>query len=203
MKSRVSWSYYNNSWFVIFPEDTSLILILLVIELAIFIIGFFMLLVGLIHLVKARKANINVVQTGPYKFIRHPQNLGILIMSLPFILYIPKFIYKFLDLPFYDIGIRIADLLSWILFFMLMILICDSEERKMIKRFPIEYDNYRSKTGFFLPRIRKQKFKLIKNKKIRYVIRYFLLILCFILIVIITNFVAEILYINGIVEIYR
>ena len=125
-------------------------------------------------------------------------------MILPIALYIPKFIYIFLDLPYYyDIGIRIADILSWILFCLLLILICDFEERTMIKRFPNEYDNYRSKTGFFFPQIRKQKIELIKNKKFKYVLRYFLIILCFILILIITNSIAEILYINGIVEIYR
>jgi len=125
-------------------------------------------------------------------------------MILPIALYIPKFIYIFLDLPYYyDIGIRIADILSWILFGLIIILICDYEERKMIKRFPNEYENYRSKTGFFFPKIRKWEFKLIKNEKIKYVLRYFLLILCFILIVIITNFIAERLYKDGIVEIYR
>lgn len=185
---------YYNSWFVISSENTLFIFILLVIELSLFISGLFIFLHGLIHLAKARKNNVNVVQTGSYKYIRHPQNLGILIMILPFMLYIPGF-----D----DIGIRIADILSWILFCLLLILICDFEERTMIKRFPNEYDNYRSKTGFFFPQIRRQKIELIKNKKFKYVLRYFLIILCFILILIITNSIAEILYINGIVEIYR
>ena len=203
-KTDVDYYDYYNSWFVISPGNTSLIFILIVIETAIFIFGLFIFLYGLIHLVKARKTDVEIVQTGPYKYIRHPQNLGILIMMLPIALYIPKFIYIFLDLAYYyDIGIRIADILSWILFGLIIILICDYEERKMIKRFPNEYEHYRSKTGFFFPKIRKWEFKLIKNEKNKYELRYLLLILCFILIVIITNFIAERLYKDGIVEIYR
>ena len=203
-RTRISYYDYYNSWFVINPDDTSLILTLIVIETIIFIFGLFIFLWGLIHLAKARRSNINIVQTGPYKFIRHPQNLGILIMSFPFVLYIPEFILNFLNLPFYhDLGIRVADFLSWILFSLIIIVICDFEERIMIKKFPLEYNNYKDKAGFLFPRIRKQKLIQIKDKKIYYVLRYSLLIFCFILIVLITNFIGKILYMDRIVDMYR
>jgi len=198
----ISWSVfsfilkdpYYNSWYIISSENNLLYFILLVIEISLFISGLFIFLYGLIQLTKAKKHNVNIVQTQLYKYIRHPQNLGILIMILPFALYLPGF---------EDIGIRIADILSWILFCFLTVIICDFEERAMIKRFPNEYGNYRAKTGFFFPQMRKNKIEIIKNKNYKYILRYFLIFIFFILLVIIINYIAEILYLNGIVEIYR
>lgn len=186
-------SFYN-SWFVIASDDLIPVSIIIILESCVFILGLYIFLSGLIQLAKARRNSLSVVQKGTYKYVRHPQNLGILIMMLPLTLYLPGF---------NDIGIRIADLLSWILFCLIIILICDYEERVMMKRFPSEYASYKSKTGFLIPKIRKQKLMSLKSIRYRYVLRYFILFLCYILIVIATNFVAGILYRNGIIEIYR
>lgn len=186
-------SFYN-SWFVIASDDLIQVSIIIILECCVFILGLYIFLSGLIQLAKGRKNDLNVVQKGTYRYVRHPQNLGILIMMLPLTFYIPGF---------NDLGIRIADLLSWILFCLIIILICDYEERVMMKRFPSEYASFKSKTGFLIPKIRKQKLISLKSIRYRYVLRYFILFLCYILIVIATNFIAGILYSNGIIEIYR
>jgi len=189
-------SYYNylNSWFTIYPSNLFLISNLVFFEVSIFLIGFGIFLYGLITLIKGRMRGEGIVQTGLYRYIRHPQNLGIILFLFAFILYIPGF---------GDMGIRIADILSWILFCMFMVVICDLEEFRMKQKFSQDYENYCNKTGFFLPRMRKHDLKLIKNKKIVYVIRYSVMIVIFIVIVNITNIIAKFLYINDIVEIYR
>lgn len=140
---------------------------LLWIELIIFICGFSLFLHGLIHLVKAKKRKIAIVQTGLYKYIRHPQNLGIIIFSFPFCLYVP-----FLG----DSGIKVGDIFSWMLFFLLIIIYSDIEEIQMLKRYPEDYSLYRLKTGFII-------FKIIISKKERnkfeiknYVFRWIFLI---------------------------
>lgn len=189
-------SYYNylNSWFEIYPWDTFLVFNLILIEVIIFLIGFGIFLSGLITMVIAQRKGVNVIQNGLYKFIRHPQNLGIIIFSISFILYIPGL---------GDLGIRIADFLSWILFSMILVVISDLEEHRMKQKFAQDYDDYIKKTGYFVPKILKHRKKLIKNIKVRYTIRYVLMIVIFIFIVNITNLIAQYLYTNGIVEIYR
>lgn len=189
-------TYYNslNSWFVIYPWEVSLIFSLILIEICIFLIGLELFLSGFITLLRSRKDGQKIAQMGPYKYIRHPQNLGIILMVLPFTLYIPGF---------GDIGIRIIDILSWILFSFIILIISDYEENTMLKKYSEEYNHYRNRTGFFFPKIWKLKLKLIQNRTLKYVIRYFILVLCFIIIVLWTNFIAEILYFNGIVEIFR
>ena len=189
-------SFYNylNSWFVIYPSNTNLISILVIIEVCIFILGFAIFLSGLLTILKCRLNGIKIAQSGLYKYIRHPQNLGILIFTLPFILYIPGF---------GDLGIRIMDFLSWIFFGMITMIICDLEEYRMEKLFGTDYEEYRNKTGYFFPKIRNKRLNLIMDKKIFYLIRYFALIFFLILIVNITNRIAEFLLLNDLLVIFR
>jgi len=146
-------------------------------EFVIFLCGFTLFIYGLIHLVKARKEKIDIVQTGPYKYIRHPQNLGIIIFSFPFCLYVP-FIGS-------DLGIKVGDIFSWILFLLLLIIYSDIEEIQMLKRFPDEYGAYKTNTGFFILKIiitRKEKTRLeIKN----YILRWICLIVGYIILILI------------------
>ena len=134
------------------------------IELIIFICGFGLFLHGFIHLVKARKRKIAIAQTGLYKYIRHPQNLGIIIFSFPFCLYVP-----FLD----DSGIKVGDIFSWMLFCLLIIIYSDIEEIQMLKKHPEDYSLYRVNTGFFILKIiinQKERSKLeIKNYLFRWI----------------------------------
>ena len=144
------------------------------IELVIFICGFVLFLHGLIHLVKAKKKKIAIVQTGLYKYIRHPQNLGIIIFSFPFCLYVP-----FLS----DSGIKVGDIFSWMLFFLLIIIYSDIEEIQMLKKYPDKYSLYKSNTGFFIPRIIKTK-KERSNLEIKdYLFRWLFLVGGYILLI--------------------
>ena len=153
---------------------------LLWIELVIFICGFVLFLHGLIHLVKAKKEKIDIVQTGLYKYIRHPQNLGIIIFSFPFCLYVP-----FLG----DSGLKVGDIFSWMLFFLLIIIYSDIEEIQMLKRYPDDYRLYRSNTGFFFPRIIKTEKKESKFEIKKYVFRWIFLIGGYILLIAILTFI--------------
>ncbi len=179
-----------DSWIVIFSWDSSFrVDILLIIEIIIFIVGLLLFFWGLIHLVKGKKIGLDIVQTGPYKLIRHPQNLGILIMLFPFALYTPGFI---------DDGIRIGDILSWTLFFLIMIFLSDFEENRLKDKFPEEFQKYRIKTGFFFPKLRHKKINQGKDQKNNYLKRYGLLILCYGLFILIAYFIVQDLFNKGI-----
>ena len=186
-----SWAIFNSwsrrgwvdSWIVIFHFNPSFrIDVLFIVEICIFTIGFLLFLYGLVFIVKAKKNRINLIQKGPYKYIRHPQNLGIIIMMFPFALYTPWI---------HDIGIRIGDILSWTLFCLVMIFCSDFEEIRMKKRLFEEYENYRLRTGFFIPKLRNQKFNHSKDTKVNYLKRYSLLILGYIIFILIIFFIVQ------------
>lgn len=143
---------------------------------------FFIIFIGLVFIAKARKDRINLIQKGPYKYVRHPQNLGIIIMVLPFALYTPWI---------QDTGIRIGDILSWTLFCLVMIFCSDFEEIRMKKGLSEEYENYRLRTGFFIPKLRYQKVNQAKDTKVNYLKRYSLLILGYIIFILIMFFIVQ------------
>jgi len=187
----LSWTFFNSwsrrgwvdSWIVIFHFNPSFrIDILFIAEICIFTIGFLLFLYGLVFIVKARKNRIDLIQKGPYKYIRHPQNLGILIMMLPFALYTPWI---------HDIGIRIGDILSWTLFCLVMIFYSDFEEIRMKKGLSEEYENYRLRTGFFIPKLRYQKVNQAKDTKVNYLKRYSVLILGYFIFILIMFFIVQ------------
>lgn len=139
-------------------------------EIAVFIVGVTLFIWGFIQIVRVRKNDVHIAQTGPYKYIRHPQHLGIILISLSFV---------FLRNSIYDshicVSFRFGDILSWILFCFILIIWSDIEERKMHNRYPEEFADYTSKTGFFFPKIGdKQTLKIQKKKRYYYLIRYFI-----------------------------
>lgn len=144
-------------------------------ELIIFACGFALFLYGLIHLAKAKKEKIDIAQTGPYKYIRHPQNFGIIIFSFPFCLYVP-FIGD-------DLGIKVGDIFSWMLFVLLIIIYSDIEEINMLKKYPDKYSLYKSNTGFFTPIIIKTKREKSNLEIKNYIYRWIFLIGGYILLI--------------------
>ncbi len=165
----------NISYFPDFP-----IYPLLWTELIIFTCGFALFLYGLIYLAKAKKEKIDIAQTGPYKYIRHPQNFGIIIFSFPFCLYVPFFS---------DLGIKVGDIFSWMLFVLLIIIYSDIEEIHMLKKYPDKYSLYKANTGFFTPNIIKTKREKSNLEIKNYIFRWIFLIGGYILLIQILAFI--------------
>lgn len=161
------------------------LVLLLIIELIIFIGGVVLFLSGLYRLAKGRKHKISIVKTGLYNYIRHPQNLGISLISLPFALYIPGF---------NDLGIRIGEIFSWTLFTFFLTIYSNLEEHNLTKKFPEEYRLYQTQTGFFLPKFHLRKKK--KTKRVEFMTirkRYLFLLLGYLILVFVIFIVIEIL----------
>ncbi|MHA1671258.1 MAG: methyltransferase family protein [Promethearchaeota archaeon] len=156
-----------------YPASTIQYAFIFSIEIITFMIGIFVLLSGLYHLAKGRKQKISIVKTGLYKYIRHPQNLGISLISLPFALYIPGF---------NDIGIRIGELFSWILFTFILTIYSNLEEHYLMKKFPEEYRKYQTQTSFFFPMSYIWKKKKSKGVEFMTILkRYFFLLLGYVI----------------------
>jgi len=149
------------------------LVVVVILESIIFSMGIFLFLSGLYHLAKGRKNDILIVNTGLYKHIRHPQNFGLIMLALPFALYIPGF---------NDIGIRLGEIYSWLLFSFILSIYSNLEESYLSKKIPDEYKTYLLQTGFFLPRLHlRKKDPYIKNEFMTCRKRYFFLIVLFIL----------------------
>jgi len=177
-----TWAYY-----LINPLFIPLIIS---IEIVIFCFGLGFFLTGLITLVKKKMEGDTLIQTGIYKYIRHPQNLGIIFMFLPFAMYIPGF---------NDIGIRMGEIASWMVFTFILYLYSYYEEWRLAKKYKEIYVEYHKKTGFFIPKFLRDKNESLINinfsKKILIVVVIFLAFF-------ITFFITVQLFINELM-IYR
>jgi protein-S-isoprenylcysteine O-methyltransferase Ste14 len=144
-------------------------IVVLILAIIIFFAGVTLFIWGIIHIVIARKNDITIIQTGPYKYIRHPQHLGIILSSLPFV-----FLLKSVLSSAIRLGFRYGDLLSWILFCFILIIWSDIEERNMQKKYPEEFAIYKSTTGFYFPKIRNKEAQEIQAKRWYYYLSRYL-----------------------------
>ncbi len=168
-------------------DNLPLGIVVLILAIIIFFAGVTLFIWGIIQIVLARKNEISLIQTGPYKYIRHPQHLGIILSSIPFV-----FLLKSVLRSSINLGFRYGDLLSWILFCLILIIWSDIEERKMQKKYPEEFAIYRSTTGFFFPKIRnKETQEIQERKRYYYLIRYLIFFSIYCSVVLIMFLVAK------------
>jgi len=137
------------------------------IKIAILIIGIIIFIISLFQLIFYNKKQRGLVEQGIYRYIRHPQNLSIIIMALPLFLYG---------------GFRMGDFVSWVQFIFLMIIYSDIGDIKLKKKYPEEFQLYYENSGFFLPRVLPYRishyFSAVFNKKFRYPLLLSIYILC-------------------------
>jgi len=168
-------SYWTWGYFLIPPE---ILPILISIELILFIGGLILLSKGLYDIIASRIKNKNIMQKGFYKVIRHPQHLGIILLSLPFALYVPCCA---------DIGIRVGELFSWGFFASLLWLYSHVEEWRLIKKNKENFAEYYRTTGFFFPYLSKTRNKefTFKSYRLKFLISLGSIIITFLVAVLI------------------
>jgi len=142
----------------------------LITKTIIFLVGLVLFVASIAQLVYWLKKEKKIVQQGIYKYVRHPQNLAIIIMTFPFFI-------------FY--GVRIGDIVTWVQFIFLMIIYSDFGDLRLNKKYPSEFQNYYKNSGFVLPKFVSLKFidslSIFKNKKLRYIILFLTYILTIII----------------------
>lgn len=95
-----------------------------------------------------------ICKTGMYRWVRHPQHLGILIMFLPLVLYVGYI--PFIKVVTHDIGILLGDIITYIQFGFFLVILSDLEEIRLFHKDPDAFLEYMRTTGFFFPRIRQK-----------------------------------------------
>ncbi len=145
-------SWLNTSLSIRFNYD-----LFFIIKMIIFLFGLILFLISLGQLVHGLKKKKGLVQTGIYKYFRHPQNLAMIIMAFP--LFIPH-------------GIRMGDLISWVQFACIIIISSDIGDIKLKKKYPEQFQQHYEKTGFMFPKLFSHKLlwniSVFENKKARY-----------------------------------
>ena len=175
----ISWRFFYIfgpiNWFgkgfkLKYIENSLGVKILLVFELLVITIGLVLFVWGLVHIAIAKINKEGLVTKGPYKHIRHPQHLGLILIAFAFSLYVPGT---------EDMGIRAGEIVSWSLFVLIQFLWSDYEEKQLARKFGEEFIEYRQKTGSFFPRIFNRNKEKKSFNEIKYWNRYFITLLVF------------------------
>ena len=154
-------SSWVDGWIIM--RITTGVIVFFIFEVLLFIVGLVLFIWGVIVIVKKRVKQEGLATDGPYKYIRHPQHLGLSIMTFATSLYIPWTS---------DLGIRLGEILSWSIFTLILFIVSDFEERKLVKKYGEEYTEYRKKTGSFLPRFLNKEKERKSFQEIKYWKRY-------------------------------
>jgi len=99
------------------------------------IFGSALLMVGFAQVFRARLKKMGLVTGGLYSLARHPQYLGVSILTFAFVLY----------------GRRPIDFIAWTTLVFLHLLLAESEERGLEEKFGAKYLEYRERVPFILP----------------------------------------------------
>lgn len=148
----------------------------LVLESIFFAFGLSLFLWGIFYLSKVKLTKQTIAQGGPYKYVRHPQHLGLILISLSTSLYLPWAAHD---------NIRVGSIISWSLFTFFLVVISEFEEKKLLKKHGNLYFKYRQKTGMFFPKKyvtqKKKELSEIKHwKRLLYIVIIFACFVSFI-----------------------
>ncbi len=178
-----SWA---NAYLMINYNSPQVYIPLFIIEGIVFLVGCTIFFLGLTQMVKSKLRNEQLLTTGIYRIIRHPQNLGIILMIFPFSLMLP---FKTIGGYWIDLGIRTGDMMSWLLMSTLIIISSLIEEKLFIKKLGEngeKYRKYRSETGMMFPRIRRSR------KQREYVLwKQIIIVICIYGVIVLSSFLAQ------------
>jgi len=188
-----------NGWLNLNFHQLSLVVSLVIGETLLFLIGVVIFFSGVITLAKGRRRRQPLISSGIYRFIRHPQHLGLILMLLPWALYVPVHFRLEAGLIYSDdLGIRIGEIISWTLFSVLLVIISLLEERSMRKKHPEIYEQYQITTGFLLPlrRSKRQRFSpqgLHYDDRKQFIRTLLLVILCYLTFLVIAGVITTLI----------
>jgi len=101
-------------------------------------IGAIIFLAGLVQIVTAKVNKKGLVTNGLYRVVRHPQHLGIAVLTFGLVMW-------------NKIGLRVGDILAWTLIVFSYILLAEREEEMLLKEFGDDYLKYKRRVSFMLP----------------------------------------------------
>ena len=107
------------------------------------------------------KKSVGLITTGPYKYIRHPQYLGFLLITLGFTSWSYKIFRGSFGMPFCIFLCFLREyvpVVIWFIELFLYILLASFEEWKLSKIFGTQFEDYRKNTSFLIPFIKTNQY---------------------------------------------
>lgn len=108
------------------------------------ILGLSLLIIGLTQIAIAKMKHTGLVKRGLYAWVRHPQYLGISLWIFGDVLY----------------GLRPMDFVLWATLVFFYLLLAESEERSLGRKFGKDYLEYKKEVSFIFPLVPPYSFRL-------------------------------------------
>ena len=156
------YSMFESWLFLKYSINEPGVIAFIVFEFIIFAIGAILFLWGLIVLTTTIAKKEGICRRGPYRVIRHPQHMGIILMTFIVSLFVPWT---------NDLGIRTGAVFSWSILFFIIVLWSYYEEWRLSKKYGEDYLQYKTETGALLPKIIRTNKNLEHPPKIKHWIR--------------------------------
>ncbi len=127
-------------------EGIQMSILMYPIEAVVAVAGFVLVIYSIVYMHRHRNAGL--ITTGPYRFIRHPQYAGFILLTLG----LTAMSYNLLKNTF-GIGWLTpeATLVLWLGQLAIYITLAFIEESHLAKTFGIAYESYKDNTSFLLP----------------------------------------------------
>jgi len=120
-----------------------------ILEKAFVITGLFILVYSAAYLMKKRRGGL--VTSGPYRYVRHPQYLGMILLTLGLTSWSVWILNNTFGIGFLNpsqtIGVWVIELLAYIL-------LAYIEEQHLSRNYGESFENYKSQVPFFIPFIK-------------------------------------------------
>lgn len=146
------------------------------IDISLVVVGSAIFLIAFISWMLNLKRSGDLITTGIYRFLRHPQYLGIILLSLGLTIR----------------SLRPISLIAWVTLLTGYLILASLEERSLLKVYGRRYEDYSKRAVFLIPFLR---FRAPKWLSVRKPYRYIIFIaMCFILTIAIMVYMRDLVF---------
>ena len=107
--------------------------------------GVYFFVLGGLELAKHKIQRQELTQSSVYRIIRHPQNLGLIVLGFSLMIFI------FQTWLLESSMVRIGDIYSWLLFSLILLIEAKWEEEQLVAKLGVQYLTYQNEVPFMIP----------------------------------------------------
>lgn len=123
-------------------------------------LGFLLSLISIVYLAIYKRRTTGFVSSGPYRYVRHPQYLGFLLLTsglTAWSYWIQTHTFGIGWIPYQ------ATAALWFAVLAAYVVLASVEERYLLNEYGQEYLDYRGSSGFFVPGVSKRPYDVLAS----------------------------------------